>query len=376
MLQKSSLKFQIVIFLLLGIFLIVSPSQAAQKKILTFEDVMRFKEIRNPAISGDGLWIIYATLPDRGDGEAVVHGLKNGANYVVERGSRPQLTKDAKWVAMIVTPKAVEMTKTPKDRPQQGMAILETATGEVTPVEKVQSFALSEDSRWIAYLHHKEEEKSPKKEDGASEGKNLTADKKNNAKKTIGSLLVLHELGTGRQKEIPHVLAYSFDNASQYIAFTVSSPDGSEDGLFYLDLTRESPEQNPIVLQENMKFSGFAWTKKGNRLAFLANTDDDEDGHFSLWIWDGNSKEKTSAVAANAVPASWMIPEKNQVSWSKDGKRLFFGLKPLEIHQATQKPESKEGEKDISEEDLFDTQNPRQKGAGCVALERSLDQNQ
>ena len=344
--HKSYLKIYVFVFLLLGIFLVVFPSQAAQKKILTFEDVMKFKEIRNPAISEDGLWITYGTQPDRGDGEAVVHGLKNGAKYVVERGSRPQLTKDAKWVAMIVGLKAVEMEKAQRDRPKQGMAILETASGKVTHVDKVQSFSLSENSRWIAYLHHKEDEK-PNNEDNEAQGKK-------DVKKKTGSLLVLREFGTGKELEVPNVLAYSFDNLSKYLAITVSSPDGSEDGLFYLDLTRESPEQNPIFQQENTIFSSFVWTKKESRLAFLANTDDDEDGHFSLWIWDGNSKEKTSAVAADMAPEGWMIPEKNQVSWSKDGKRLFFGFKPLEIHQATQKPEQKD-KKDPEESDIFDT---------------------
>ena len=169
--QRSNLKFWWPIYLFLGIFLSLSPSQAAQKKILTYEDVMKFKEIRNPSISEDGLWISYATEPDRGDGEAIVHGVKNGAKYIVERGSRPRLTKDARWVVLFVQPKAVDMTKAPKDRPKQGMAILETATGQVEHIDDVQSFALSEDSRWVAYLHHQEEERSPKNESGTQERK-------------------------------------------------------------------------------------------------------------------------------------------------------------------------------------------------------------
>ena len=353
MLHKSSLKICTIVFLFLGIFLIVSPSQAAQKKILTFEDIMKFKEIRNPLISEDGLWITYGTEPDRGDGEAVVHSLKNNAKFVVERGSRPQLTKDARWVAMIVSPKAVEMERAQKDKPKQGMAILETATGKTIQVEKVQSFAFADDSQWIAYLHHKEDEK-PKGENKIP-GKKETAPEKDADKKT-GSLLVLRQLKNGKDINIPHVLAYSFDNSSRYLAFTVSSPEGSEDGLFYLDLKQDSHAQNPIIQEEGTKFSGFSWTEKDSHLAFLASTDDVDDGHFSLWIWDGNSKEKTPAVAANAAPEGWMIPEKNQISWSKDGKRLFFGFKPLDIHQATQKPEENEEKKDISESDLFDTQ--------------------
>ncbi len=352
--HKSFLKFHTIVFLFLGIFLIISPSQSAQKKILTFQDVMKFKEIRGPLISEDGSWITYGTEPDRGDGEAVVFGLKNNVKYGVEGGSQPQFTKDAKWVAMIVKPKAVEIEKAPKDRPKQGMAILGTATGEITSFEKVQNFALSEDSRWIAYLHHKEEEKPEQKEDAASPEKKSTAESKKQADKKTGGLLILHQLATGNEKEIPHVLAYSFDVASKYLAFTVSSPDGSEDGLYYLDLTQNSPGPNPIAQHEGMLVSGLAWTEKGSRLAFLASTVEDE-GCFSLWIWDGNTKEKTSAVAAKGAPDGWMIPEENRISWSKDGKRLFFGFKPLEIHQATQKPEETEGKKDISESDLFDT---------------------
>jgi dipeptidyl aminopeptidase/acylaminoacyl peptidase len=354
--QKFPLKRQAMVFLILGFFLVLCPSQAAQKRALTFEDVMRFKEIRNPVISENGLWIAYGTQPDRGDGEAVVHGLKNGARFVVERGSRPQFTADAEWVAMTVSPKAVEMEKDPKDRPKQAVAILETATGDVTQVDKVQSFALSDDSRWIAYLHHKEEEKPQKKEDASSAEEKPSAEKEKDKKKTTGSLLILRRLESGNEKKIPHVLAYSFDSSSKYLAFTVSSPEGSEDGLFYLDLAQDSLVQNPIVQQEGMTFSGLAWTEKGSLLAFLAHGDEDREGHFSVWLWDGKTKEKTQAAKAEAAPAGWMIPEKNQVSWSEDGKRLFFGFKPLEIHLATQEPEQKEEKEDPEESDLFDTQ--------------------
>jgi dipeptidyl aminopeptidase/acylaminoacyl peptidase len=354
MMQKSSLKFQAAIFLFLGIFLIGFPSQAAQKKILALEDVMKFEEINDPVISEDGLWMAYATLPDRGDGEAVIHGLKNGAKFNVERGHQPQISKDSKWVAMIVRPKAVEMEKAPKNRPKQGMALMSTSTGDVLHMEKVQSFALSENSRWIAYLHEKEEEKNRKEEADASSEKAPASDKKKEEKKTIGSLLILRELQTGSVRKIPHVLDYSFDPASAYLAVAVASPEEKEDGLFVIDLNDKSLPQNPIVQQEGIKISGLEWTEKGSHLALLTSGEGGENGCFSLWIWDGNSDTKTQAVSADAVPEGWMIPEKNRVSWSKDGKRLFFGFKPLEIHRATQESEKQEEEK-FEETDFFDT---------------------
>ncbi len=350
---KSKTKGYVLFLLIIGIFLFPNPFQAAQKKILTFEDVMKFKEIHDPVISENGLWLAYGTRPDRGDGEAVVHGLKNGKKFVVERGSRPRITKDSKWVAAVVQPKALDIEMAQKDKPKPGIALLATSTGEIKQFEKVQNFSLSENSRWIAYLHHKEAEKPEMKRGRTPGKKESAAEKIKDEKKKTGSLLVLRELESGTEKEIPYVLDYSFDHASKYLAVAMAGPDASQDGLFVIDLNEKSLLQNPIIQQEGLKLSELTWTEKGSYLAFLANGDEDGEGYFSLWIWDGNSRAKTLAVAADTAPAGWMIPEKNRVSWSKDGKRLFFGLKPLEIHQATQKLEQKEKE-ELKESDLFD----------------------
>jgi dipeptidyl aminopeptidase/acylaminoacyl peptidase len=358
MMPKSSLKFQTAIFFLLGILLIACPSQAAQKRPLTFEDVMQFKEIRDPEISANGSWIVYWTQPDRGDGEAVIHGLKNGEKYIVPRGRQPRITMDTKWVAMIVTPKAFEMEKAPKDRPKQGMALLSTATGDVLHFEGVQSFALSEDSRWIAYLHEKEEEKPQKKEEageGTVPAKKSQGEGKKGEKKT-GSLLILRDLVSGSVREIPNVTDYSFDPSSTYLAIAVAGPETGQDGLFVMELREESLPLDPIIRQDHVKYAGLAWTEKGSCLAFLAGNADDK-GNYSLWVWDGNSRSKTLALSEDAVPGGWMIPEKNRISWSEDGRRLFFGLKPLEIHEAVQKPEEKDKEQETgaNESDFFDT---------------------
>ena len=356
MLNKSKRKGYAGIFLFVGIFVFGHLSFAAQKKILTFEDIMKFKEIRNATISADGLWMTYATHPERGEGEVLVHGLENGERFVVARGSRPQITTDAKWVVMTIEPRAVEMEKSQKEKPKQGMAILETATGEVTHFEKVQSFSLSADSRWVAYLHHKEEKKPEKREEAAVAAGDQKTEKKKEKEKTTGSLLVLHDLNSKAEKKIPHVLSYAFDESSEYLACAVADPEGSQDGLYCVGLTQESLPQTPIVRQEGSLFSALTWTEKESRLAFLTSDDGDKDGHNSLWIWDGISQNKVLAVAGDATPKGWVIPGKNQVSWSKDGKRLFFGLKPLEIHLAMQKPEEKEDKAEFEESDLFDSQ--------------------
>jgi len=355
--QKSPLK----LFLFMVIFSCFCLSsfsfQSGQKKVLTFQDVMKFKEIHSPVVSEDGSWLAYNAQPDRGDGEVLVHGLKSGQKIVVERGFRPQISKDSKWVAMSVRPKAVELERTKKGKPEDGLALLETATGKVVQYEKVQSFVFSEDSKWLAFLHHKEEEK-PIKDEGKPHEEEKPGEKKEEKKET-GSLLVLWGLGSGRQVKIPHVLSYAFDESSKFLAYIAAGPKGEEDGLYCIDLTQESLPQNSIVQGKEAKFSGLAWTKEGSRLAFLASSQKETgqaEGYFSLWIWDGQQGEQTLAVAADKIPENWMIPEKNFVSWSKDGKRLFFGLKPEEVHKITANTEKKEEEGQEEEIDLFDTE--------------------
>jgi dipeptidyl aminopeptidase/acylaminoacyl peptidase len=361
--QKSSLRVTLFLIFFSCLFLCSFSFQSGNKRILTFQDVMKFKEIHAPVISEDGLWLAYNAQPDRGDGEVIVHGLKSGQKIVVERGVRPQISKDSKWVAMSVKPKAMELEKAKKDKPKDGMALVETAIGEVVQYEKVQSFAFSEDAKWIAFLHHKEEEKPQKEEEKSEEKEETKAQEeekpgeKKKEKKETGSLLVLSRLDSGRQVKIPHVLSYAFDESSKFLAYVVASPEDGEDGLYSIDLTQESLPQESIIREKGSKVSGLAWTKEGSCLAFLASfqkKNNQREGYFSLWIWDGQKGEKTHAVAADQTPQDWMIPEKNSVSWSKDGKRLFFGLKPEEIHQAATKTEKNEEAEQEEEINLFD----------------------
>jgi dipeptidyl aminopeptidase/acylaminoacyl peptidase len=353
--QKSCPKLPLFVIFFSSFILFSFSFQSGHKKVLTFQDVMKFKEIHGPVISDDGSWLAYNAQPDRGNGEVLLHGLKNGKRIVIERGTRPQISKDSKWVAISVRPEAGVLEKANKDKAENGMALVETATEKVVQYEKVQSFAFSEDSKWLAFLHQKEKEQPEKEEEKAQEVKKPGEKKKE--KDETGSLLVLSRLSSGRQVKIPDVLSYAFDESSKYLAYVASSSKDKEGGLYSIDLSQESLPQNSILHGEDVRVAGLAWTKEESRLAFLASSQKEtnqEEESFSLWIWDGQKGEKILAVEADEVPQDWMIPEKNSVFWSKDGKRLFFGLKPEEIHQATVNPNKKEQQEQEEGIDLFD----------------------
>jgi len=346
--QKMSARLALVLVLFLSVILIIPANEAVPKKALTFQDVMRFKEIHSPVISEDGLWAGYSAQPDRGDGEVKIHGLKGGKAFTVERGDRPVISKDSRWVAMVIRPKAAELEKAKKEKPKQGMALLETLSGEVIHFKDVERFSFSDDSKWLAYLHFKEEEK-PKKEEKDAE--------KSKKKKKSGSTLVLRNLDSGKETKIPYVFSFIFDSPSSFLAYDIADPEGKENGLYYVGLSDAGLTQESIAKSENSYYAGLSWTNEGGKLAFLSKIEQEKNKDvtgFSLWVWDAKTQKVIQAVSAEDAPEGWIIPEKNRVTWAKSGERVFFGFKPIEF--AEQKKEEEEKEEESKEVDLFDVE--------------------
>jgi dipeptidyl aminopeptidase/acylaminoacyl peptidase len=351
---------KIAFFSLLCAFLLAQglSSEDQTKKALTYKDMMQFKHIQNPKISEDGAFLAYGLQPDRGDGEARIHNVEDGTVFSVDRGTNPQISKNSRWVAMLLKPKAVDIEKAEKEIPKQGMAILDTKTGETAQYEKVQKFSFSNDSLWLAILFFKEDKKPEDKEKRDAPQKSEEGEKKKKRKEeTLGSTMVLRNLTTGKDISLPHVLSLAFDSASKYMVFSVAGPEGKDNGLYFFQLDNKELSQKPIKQQEKALYTNLSWTKEGSGLAFLEGKDEkDVEGLAdSLWIWDETNQNAKQAVAPEDIPKSWILPEKNNLTWSKDGKRLFFGFKPEEFHPIDD--ESKQGEDSEGEKheiDLFD----------------------
>jgi dipeptidyl aminopeptidase/acylaminoacyl peptidase len=341
------LKFFLILLLLVNI---ANQAQPQEKRALTYQDIMRFQEIRNPGISQNGEWVAFALEPGRGDGSATIIGLKNGQEFKIERGSRPVFSEDGNWVAVTVKPPALELARAEnKDKPQQGMALLDTQSGKITSYENVQSFAFAKDSRWLVLQHFKEkdQEKKTKAKDTEEE------EKKTEKPDKVGTTLKLVDLSSLETVELPFVLKYSLDDSSRFLAYALADGEGKENGLYILDLRRAREAGRSLLKKEMAHIPHLTWTKTGSRLAFIASMLGEEEKDVSLWIWEGEADKLRQVVTAQHCPAWWYLPEKNQLRWSKDGDRLFFGFKPEEYRTVKEPTEDK---KEITSEDLFNVE--------------------
>lgn len=340
------------IIFIINVFLAgLALSAAEVKKSLTFQDMMQFRSISGPVISEDGTCVAYALQPGRGDGEVRVQRLTEGKIFASERGGQPAFTKDARWLAASLRPRAEEMEKPEKDRPKNGMALLNLVSGQETRFEKVEKFVFSNDSLWLAYQLFKEEEPK-KKDDLPKEKEKEPASPK---MKDIGTTLVLRRLGSGDEVRVPHVLSFAYNEKGSKVAYAVADPEGKTNGLFVRDLGKSGLPEKALNVAEKGVFSQPTWQKQGDRLAYLSTAADEKGnaGPASLWIWDEATGNSVQAVSGAQTPENWLIPSKAKLTWSEDEKRIFFGLMPKEIFELRKEPEP-EGKEAPKAADLYD----------------------
>lgn len=141
---------------------LAAPAASQGKRAVTFQDLMKFRSIQQPVISADGRVVAYGTQPDRGDGEGFIHVLATGKVINVPRGTQPSISKNGRWVAMTVRPAFAATEKAGRERPRNGMALVNVETGTVTNFENVDRFSFSDDSRWLAFhLAHPNPRRNP-----------------------------------------------------------------------------------------------------------------------------------------------------------------------------------------------------------------------
>ncbi len=314
---------------------------AQPKKPLTFTDAMKFPAIESPVISEDGAWVAWTLQPDRGDGKACIRSTRSSILYTIDRGGSPTFSRDGRWVATSVKPRAAETEgkKSDQEKPKPGLALLNTENGDTLSFRRITTFAFSPDSRWMALLNYAPEEK-PDSCKKPSKPKN----------DHVGSDLVLRELATGKEWRIPSVLTFAFDTTARFIAYAVGDSSGKENGLVCRDLRTDPSRGKSLIRGERLLCTNLSWNRSGAYLAWVSAALDgkDQPGPAVLWLWKEETDEAAAITSSGNVPKGWMIPSKNDLAWSRDGERLFFGFHP--DGSSSEKPADTTG----TEADLFD----------------------
>tara|TARA_R110000868_G_scaffold37111_5_gene131403 strand:- start:31043 stop:33787 length:2745 start_codon:yes stop_codon:yes gene_type:complete len=319
----------ILFFSLLILCAISEPSNA--QGVLTFEDVMKFEDINSPKISNNGNWITYGVWPDRGDGNVVVQHISNGTEYEIELGDNPEISYNENWVVAYKNVPLVAELKAKKDKPKRGLALLNISDGAIQEFDSVSSYQLSNDGKWLAIKNYQSKD---------------IEDLKHKNKK-LGTEVTLWDLENNESLMLDFVSEMSFDSLSNYFSYAIIDTSGEGNGLYFYDL--DGLEKGIISRSENGYYSNLTWDTKQPRIAFTKASFDTAytEGDASLLLWDAKKGNLQTLVTSEDTADDWALRSNNSLTFTLDGKRLFFGLMAQDMLDLDDKEEDDDEEIDI-----------------------------
>jgi len=291
-----------------------------------------WKQIRSVRLSDDGAYLAYSLVPGDGDPALVIRNLVTGNERTVPRGTAPQFTADSHFVVFtIVPPKAdVDAAKKAKkpeaEQPKNDLGIINVQTGGTIVAERVKSVIVPRDGgTTIAYQLEPPPHPAP-----AASAVPSPAPGQADKKKDETHAYVLRDLAGGAPLMLDGVSSLALSDDGRIAVYATESRDGATDGVHVRDITAATTRD---VLAGAGRYRNVAVARDGSAFAFLSDTASyaQDVPHDDLYVV-ATASTATPVPAVNATTAGLLHPRtpnaNGTVSFSRDGKRVFFGLAP------------------------------------------------
>jgi dienelactone hydrolase len=370
-------------FFLISLFFFLSLPKGdllAQKKPLDHSVYDGWQHIGERMISNDGKWVVYTVDPQQGDNELVIQSSDAKYKKLVVRGYNAVITEDSRYVIFKIKPfykdtreARIRKIKT-DDFLKDSLAIVELGKENIWKTARVKTYKTPEKAYgWVAYHLEKAIEQSKSKNQATTNDKKITdslnrvidslnaiirsfpqnknnardddeltsnyedaeGDEPNSAITETGTDLVLRKLETGEEKIFANALEFYFNKTGQKLLIEVSrNPKDSLSKSFVLlyDLQKRITD---TLSRRGNDFKNFAMTDDGSQIAYVAERDatpKELQKFYKLWYYKDGMDSASLLVDKNSpgVKTGMTISENGTVSFSKSGKRLFFGTAPIE----------------------------------------------
>lgn len=268
-----------------------SLAAAAERRLLTADDINAVRELSDPQLSPDGQWVAYAVrtadpVKDKGNSHLWMSSWDGKQSIQLTNSDdsehSPRWSPDGKYVGFL--------TARGEEDPPEQVWVLDRQGGEARPLTgfngDVVDFSWSPDGSKLALIVADED---PRKQHGA--------DKDKTPPPIVIDRYYFKEDGTGYMGTQRRHL-YVFDVA-----------------------TRKADNLTPDRFDESMP----SWSPDGSRIAFYSNRSEDPDrnNEFGLYTIEpraGASPQLLTKFQGDAGDSSWM----SAPSWRPDGRELAF----------------------------------------------------
>jgi acetyl esterase/lipase len=301
--------------------LLIACSQSfSQKKPLDHSVYDSWQSIGERMISNDGRWVVYTVCPQEGDTTLVIQQPDNKYIREMERGFSAVITEDSRFVIFKIRPYQKDLrearikNKKQDDFPKDSLGIIELGKDSVIKFAKVRSYKIpAKAAGWVAYW-------GEKSKDAAG-----TADDAD---------LVVRNLDAGENKTFSLISEYYFDKRGRKLLMeTVRSAKDSLTKACVLLYNLQTGMLDTLSRGGN-DFKNFVFDEEGGQLAFVAERDAESKAlqkFYKLWYYKDGMDSAVAIAEKNSVgmKLGMTVSENGALSFSKTGRRLFFGSAPV-----------------------------------------------
>jgi dipeptidyl aminopeptidase/acylaminoacyl peptidase len=312
-------------------FLLLNLTVYAQKKPLDHTIYDQWQSIKDVIISNDGNWMSYTINPQEGDGQLIIHHLKKGQQFKIERGTQVQFSENSNFIIAKIKPTFNETRlakiakKKPEEMPKDSIVVIDLLANVSKKIASVKSFQIAEhNSTILVYLK----------------------DKKGDISKE-GSDLIVYNLQNKSERILNNVLQYQIQSYGESLALIKAKTKTTPAQVL---LTHTNDSVSKILSANFYNASNLSWDEKGQQLAYLIEKDSTNKAlqkDLTLAYYTTLSNNTNGADSAKYVfdrkhismPFQYTIGGDKKLNFSKSGAILTFGIQPILPIKDTSLPE-------------------------------------
>ncbi|NRB60465.1 MAG: S9 family peptidase [Winogradskyella sp.] len=326
--------------------LLVMTSSFAQKKILQNEDKGKWNRIRNVNISNSGDHVLYSL--EKGEKDQTIQLLEIDGDNIMsyQRSKGGQFSYDSKyaifrvnaWKDSIREMKRRKVKK--KNLPKDTLMIYDISSKALQKIPNVKSFRLPE--KWSGIVAYTLEAAKPKKKDTAKakDADTLKTKKKTKLKKVSkdnGFHVVIRDLKSGVEDTLKYVHKYSLAEEGRHLVYASSGVvDSLGGGVYHYDVDKK---EKTLLLSSHhkTKYPQLGISESGKRVGFVVDADSTKSliKKPLLYAWNLGDSNGKVIVASENNGTDLLVSADERLRFSKNEKRLFFGLRTTPIVQDT-----------------------------------------
>lgn len=332
------------------LFLLVATFSYAQKKPLDHSVYDTWESTGEKKLSNNGQWAGYTVNQQEGNNMLYLVNLMTNTKKHISRGDSLSFSNDSKFAALTIKPWYADtrMAKIKKkkadDQTKDTLAFVNLTTGVIIQVPRVKSFKMPEKGpSLLAYLMEKQidtSKKTPAARPTKNDSDQLADDETpGTGSKTEGTDLTMKYLAGGADRVFKYVTDYKFNKSGKYLIFAASGSKkdkAAPAGVFLLN-TETGQLKSLVSIKGNYK--NFAFDETGEFTAFLGEQSPEKQENKDYKIYfSSKSLDTAQSMVENDLPGMpnhWSISGDRNISFSKDGKSLYFGIAPIRTPKDT-----------------------------------------